>query len=131
MAAQGEGGLAVFDRRDPESGQPCNAHSWSDGGEWSPVCYTADGRYAQAIWSKPREITNGAYPAMGFEIGAWDNFGITPEKALQYWQESPSHDAVIRESGAWKGSNFKAMGVAVQGSFAYVWFGKVADAVTE
>lgn len=127
MARQGDGGLDVLDMRDPRSGQPCNAHSWSDDGDWTPVCFTPDGRYAQAMWDKPKEITRGAYQGIGIEIAAWSSRGITPEFALELWQDSRPHDDVILERGPWRGSDWQAMGVALGGSFAFIWFGKEPD----
>lgn len=127
MAAQGDGGLDVLDTRDPRSGELCSAHSWSARGNWTPVCFTLDGRYAQAMYDKPREITRGAYRGDGIEIAAWSSRGITPEFALELWQDSRAHDQVILEEGPWRGSNWQAMGVALGGNFAFIWFGKEPD----
>jgi len=127
MAAQADGGLGVFERTDPKTGLECGPHSWSKGGNWTPVCYTGDGRYALAMYAKPREITGGAYSADGFEIAAWDTIAITPAVALEAWQMSPAHDDVILERRGWEGSHWQAMGVAIGGHFAYIWFGKARD----
>jgi hypothetical protein len=127
MAAQGDGGLDVLKTRDPRSGERCSAHSWSSRGNWTPVCFTLDGRYAQAMYDKPREITRGAYRGDGIEIAAWSSMGITPEFALELWQDSRAHDRVILEEGVWRGSNWQAMGVALGGNFAFIWFGKEPD----
>ena len=127
MASQPDGGLSVLKQTDPKTGLECSPHSWSNKGPWTAVCFTGDNRYALAMWSKPREITNGAYSADGIEVGAWDTIDITPAVAIQSWQMSPSHRAVILEQGAWEGSNWQAMGVAIGGHFAYVWFGKEPD----
>jgi len=43
----------------------CNLHSWSDQGNWKPVCYTPDHSKAALMWSKPRELTN--YQGNGYE----------------------------------------------------------------
>ena len=127
MASQPDGGLSVLKQTDPKTGLECSPHSWSDKGPWTAVCFTGDNRYALAMWSKPREITKGAYSADGIEVGAWDTLAITPAIALESWQRSPAHKAVILEQGPWEGSNWKAMGVAIGGHFAYVWFGKEPD----
>ena len=85
-------------------GLPCNMHSWSDEGLWSPVCYTSDHYYADGMWNKPREITDGVYPTHGFEI-AMGGIGwtATAEDALAGWQGSPAHNNVIIEQGPWAG----------------------------
>lgn len=127
MAAQAGGGLGVFKQTDPKTGLECGPHSWSKGGKWTPVCFTGDGRYALAMYAKPREITGGAYSADGFEIAAWDTIAISPQVALEAWQMSPAHDDVILERHGWEGSHWQAMGVAIGGHFAYIWFGKQRD----
>jgi hypothetical protein len=108
-------------------GLPCNMHSWSGRGRWTPVCYTADHRYAAGMWSKPREITDGAYPWAGFEIAHWTSGSVTAPVAVAGWARSPGHNAVILERGKWKESKWRAMGVGVAGGFAFVWFGKEPD----
>ena len=105
----------------------CTMHSWSARGPWTPVCYTRDARAAPLMWSKPREITRGAYAGDGFEIAFWWSGEATPTLALDSWQHSAGHNAVIRERGAWARSEWQAMGVAVEGHYAVVWFGKLRD----
>jgi len=127
MASQPDGGLSVLKKTDPKTGLECSPHSWSNKGPWTAVCFTGDNRYALAMWSKPREITNGAYSGNGFEVGAWDTLAITPAIAIEAWERSPAHKAVILEQGQWQGSNWQAMGVAIGGHYAYAWFGKEPD----
>jgi hypothetical protein len=105
----------------------CNMHSWSSAGRWTPVCYTPDHARASAMWSKPREITRGAYTGNGYEIAYWYGGRITPEIALYGWQDSPAHNDLIVEDGQWRGADWQAMGVGIYGSYAVVWFGKEPD----
>lgn len=49
----------------PEN-EPCNMHSRSANGKWTPCCYTPDHAQAQCMWNKPRELTS--YNGNGFEI---------------------------------------------------------------
>ncbi len=105
----------------------CNMHSWSARGRWTPVCYTGDQRQASAMWSKPREITRGAYSGAGYEIAFWISDGLDPEVAIEGWISSPAHDQVLREAGMWRGSRWQAMGVAIAGHYAVAWFGKEPD----
>jgi hypothetical protein len=111
-----------------DSRGPCNAHSWSAHGRWRAVCYTADHFYAAAMWSKPSEITGGAYSAEGFEIAMWTSgSAISAESALAAWQRSSAHNAVIVEQERWAGARWQAMGVGVGPGYAVVWFGKAPD----
>lgn len=108
-------------------GRRCTMHSWSSSGHWSPVCYTPDNAYASSMWNKPREITRGTYRDYGFEIAYRMPAGVTPEAAIDGWLGSPAHEAVMLEIGAWRSSNWQAIGVAVYGDYAVAWFGKAPD----
>ncbi len=110
-------------------GQPCNMHSWSSKGAWSPVCYTADHFYAQGMWDKPREITLNMYQGNGYENaygGAGDDPNIAAN-AMRAWRSDPGHADVIVERGIWKNMRWPAMGVGIYHGFAVLWFGNSAD----
>jgi uncharacterized protein YkwD len=117
------------DRGADARGVPCNAHSWSSQGAWTPVCYTPDHRYARGMWDKPREVTRGRYTGDGFEIALSSTGPIDADMALANWRASPPHNDVITERGIFAGMNWRAMGVAVSDGYAVVWFGKQADPV--
>lgn len=126
MAARPDRG-ATEDFGTDGRGARCTLHSWSARGRWTPVCYTADHARARGMWNKPREITGGAYRGDGFEIAYWRSDAATPEQAMAGWQASPVHDAMIRETGMWKGTRWQAMGVGLAGHYAFIWFGKEPD----
>jgi len=120
-----------LDRYRPDEGSdpygaPCTMHSWSSHGNWTPVCFTADNRSARSMWSKPREITHGRYRDNGFEIAYRYSDFATPELALASWRRSRAHATVILEQGPWT-VPWRAMGVAIRGSYAVVWFGRTPD----
>lgn len=112
------------DTRTDARGRPCNLHSWSDRGSWRAVCYTADHAYAALMWSKPREITQGAYPGDGFEIAYWSSEPATAAAALASWESSPGHEALMAQKGQWAAPPWRAFGVGVEGGYAVVWFGR-------
>ncbi|WP_176737020.1 CAP domain-containing protein [Oligoflexus tunisiensis] len=105
------------------NGVPCDLHSWSNKGTWSPICFT--GPEGEFMWSKPRELTS--YPSNGFEISAGAGGSLTPEAALNGWKSSGPHNDVILNQGPWTGT-WQAMGVGIYHGYAHVWFGEVADA---
>lgn len=115
-------------QNDPTGGV-CNGHSWSDKGNWTPCCYTADHAQAKCMWDKPKEMTNGVYTSEGFEIAAGSSgyWGMTPEGALTLWKSSQPHHDVILNRGIWASYEWKAMGAAYSDSWAVVWFGRLAD----
>jgi hypothetical protein len=104
-------------------GGACNMHSWSKHGSWSSCCYDGSKEAARCMWKKPKEIAG--YKSPGYEIAA-NASGITPEKALELWQKSPAHHAVMINKDQWN-KPWRAMGVAVEGDYAVAWFGEDAD----
>lgn len=109
-------------------GLTCSLHSWSDKGDWKPVCYTKDNVYAEAMWDKPREITNFTYSGDGYENAySTSEKEINPRKVLEAWKASPGHNAILLESGAWNGSNLLAFGVGVHENYAVIWVGSQTD----
>ncbi|HIJ86896.1 MAG TPA: hypothetical protein HPP97_04335 [Desulfuromonadales bacterium] len=109
-------------------GLDCSLHSWSDKGTWKQVCYTKDHVYAEGMWDKPREITNFTYSGDGFENAySTGEQEVTPAKVLEAWKASPSHNAVLVESGVWKGGNHLAFGVGIYKNHAVMWVGAMVD----
>jgi hypothetical protein len=115
-----------------ERGKPCTLRSWSDqgagrgGGDgWLAVCYTADHRYKEGMWNKPREIAG--YPAEGYENVYSGGDTIVPEVIVGKWVKEEASRELIHEEGVWKNSGWKAMGVGMYGSYAAVWFGRQED----
>ena len=103
----------------------CNLHSWSKKGSWKGCCYTGDNRSAECMWNKPREISN--YKGNGYEIAYYQSVDMSPESALEGWKSSKGHRQVIENMGVWKKVKWNAMGLAIEGEFAVVWFGKEED----
>jgi uncharacterized protein YkwD len=103
----------------------CNRHSWSSHGDWTAVCYTGSAQ-ASAMWNKPREITE-SYDGNGYEIAYWNSQGATPSSAMDDWTSSSAHSDTILQRGIFAGTVWQAMGVAIDGDYAVVWFGKDPD----
>lgn len=109
-------------------GLACSLHSWSDKGAWKPVCYTKDHAFAEAMWDKPREITNFTYIGDGYENAySTSEKEVNPARVLEAWKASPSHNAILLESGDWKGSNLLAFGVGIHKNYAVMWVGSLTD----
>jgi hypothetical protein len=111
----------------PNNGD-CNMHSWSDKGTWKPCCYTEDHKNAALMWSKPSELTK--YKSNGYEIAYENSNTPIPKEALALWKKSPGHNSVITQSGIFKNSKWKAIGIAVEGNYILIWFGEEADKET-
>ncbi|MBP1993627.1 CAP and S-layer homology domain-containing protein [Paenibacillus eucommiae] len=103
----------------------CNLHSWTEQKTWTGGCYTPDHRNAALMWDKPREITDGSYKGEGFEIAYWHSSLATPSDALEGWKKSSGHHDLIIGKGPW--SDLSVMGVAIEGNYAFVWFGTEKD----
>ncbi len=108
----------------PPSGS-CNLHSWSEYGPWKSVCYSGS-ESVEYMWSKPRELSG--YRGNGYEVAASTSSGrMFPGQALSLWERSSSHNDVIVNSGPWDRLRWKAVGLAMSGSYAVVWFGEESD----
>lgn len=108
----------------PNKGK-CNMHSWSDKGIWTPCCYTDDHKNAAKMWSKPSELTK--YKSEGYEIAFQSSDGADPKESLEAWKKSSGHNIVILEKGVFNKMKWKAIGIAVEGNYALVWFGVIPD----
>lgn len=106
----------------------CNLHSWSDSRPdlWTEVCYTPDHAQAHRMWSKPSEISQGAFTALGFENAAAGFGSVT--SALNGWKSSTGHNNVILNRSVWQTYEWNAMGVGViEGSYYFLWFSQGQD----
>lgn len=113
---------------DYENRGDCNPHSWSSNGTWSSCCYTVDHKQAACMWNKPREIAG--YESEGYEIAFYSSDGAQAQESLDGWKESPGHNPVIVNEGTWKPVKWNAIGIGVNGKYAVVWFGQLADPST-
>jgi hypothetical protein len=94
---------------------------------WQPVCYTPNHAQAAQMWNKPRQISGNVFTGNGFENAAVSGAIIDAETAIWLWQNSPSHNDVILNRGAWASINFGAMGVGIYGNYAVLWFADSSD----
>jgi uncharacterized protein YkwD len=109
---------------EPTHGE-CNMHSWSAKGPWTPCCYTPDHKQAKGMWGKPKELTT--YQGYGFEISCGSSAELDAEESLESWQGSEHHNDVILNKDIWKPYTWNAIGIAIYGKYAVVWFGKEVD----
>lgn len=115
----------------PYDDRLCNPHSWSDQGAWEACCYRSDHSNADCMWKKPSEITD--YEGDGYEIVAFWMSGEDPameighDTALRMWVESPGHSNVIFNKMSFAKVEWNAIGIAVNGNHACVWFGMEKD----
>ncbi|MBY0274061.1 hypothetical protein K2Z84_01875, partial [Candidatus Binatia bacterium] len=113
-------------------GGGCNLHSWSKGSpDWTGCCYDDNGTQASCMWVKPGEIASAAgfprYSGRGFEI-TYRGWFATPEMVIDFFDSSPGHKAVLLNQGTWGSYDpWPAMGAAMRGDFAVIWFGSTTD----
>lgn len=81
------------------------------------------------MWNKPKELTS--YQGFGFEISSYSSDPLMAKDALEIWQASVHHDNVILNKDIWASSTWNAIGIAINGNYAVVWFGKETDAAGE
>jgi uncharacterized protein YkwD len=107
----------------------CNLHTWYGipGESYTTCCYTSDHAQASCMWLKPGEISDGAYSSYGFENAAWGYTSVAD--ALNGWQNSSGHNAVILNLGIWASYTWQAMGVGVdlESKRYFLWFSAGTD----
>lgn len=118
--------LAENYTHDPQN-NPCNPHSWSAKGTWTPCCYTNDHKEAQCMWDKPKEIAD--YPTFGYEIAYYSSRGATAQEGLDGWKLSPGHNPLLINSGMWSKIKWEAIGIGFYKEYGIVWFGETKDDV--
>ncbi len=121
---------------------PCNIHSWSDHSEqydyswlkdqytWSGMCYTTspDQSQKEAMWDKPKELTNGEYTGFAIENVAYTSGGTSsPDHYLNLWKGSPGHNNTMLNLDKYASVTWHAMGASIYNGYASVWFGSKPD----
>ena len=110
----------LMNNYDYESRGECNPHSWSDKGNWSACCYTADHARASCMWDKPKEISG--YEGNGFEIAYYSSGGANAVEGLEGWKKRPGHNPLLINSGTWNKLEWKGIGIGIYGHYGVVWF---------
>ncbi|PPT08913.1 Alkaline phosphatase [Geitlerinema sp. FC II] len=98
-------------------------HGWSD----APYD-SSDSSTWPNMWEAPQRFNTG-YPGNGYENahGGSGGYIATAESALNGWQNSPPHNAVILNQGRWADSDWGALGVGIYEGYAVLWFGEETD----
>ncbi len=108
--------------------EPCNFHSWSDKGPWSPFCYPGDENAKRSVWNKPMELSN--YPDKGYEIVYWENSAVVIDDVIDFWRSFDYFNGFLMNTGKWEDREWNAIGIGICQNFAAAWFGEAADAET-
>lgn len=99
----------------------CSAHSWSNNpGKWSGCCYVIQNPNGPCMWNKPYEITGNRL--RGYEIGSSGQQNMLPRNALNMWLNSPSHRAVIENTGMWYNIRWAGVGCSLNYNQQGCWF---------
>jgi hypothetical protein len=120
--------IARINPKNPKTFQvtgDCNLHSWSDKGQWTSCCYTADHSQAACMWNKPKEIAG--YEGDGFEIAYIQSGAASAKEAIEGWKKSAGHNPLLINSGTWSKLEWGAIGVGIYGKYGVVWFGEKED----
>lgn len=98
-------------------------HGWSD----CPYDASNSETYS-CMWNAPQRLGT-AYQGNGYENahGGSGGYEATAESALQSWQGSSLHNAVILNEGMWQDKQWRALGIGIYGGYAVLWFGEEVD----
>ena len=107
----------------PDFGE-CNLHSWSSNGTWTACCYATDKDRIKCMTEKPRQLTNYKFKAweMAYEAGE----PARAVDALDLWVAIGVTNDYLLNTGKWI-KPWKALGIAIYGEYAIVWFGEGDD----
>ena len=112
----------------PDQGS-CNAHSWSDQGNWKPFCYPRDETQKNSVWNKPKELTQ--YRGKGYEIVYWENSPAVIDSIIAFWKSMDYFNSFLMNTGKWMGKRWNAIGIGIYENYACAWFGELPDPVGE
>eukprot|EP01054_Gregarina_sp_Poly1_P009091 Gregarina_sp_Poly_1__9090@NODE_556_length_7542_cov_414_325351_g438_i0_p4_GENE_NODE_556_length_7542_cov_414_325351_g438_i0NODE_556_length_7542_cov_414_325351_g438_i0_p4_ORF_typecomplete_len224_score31_01CAP/PF00188_26/0_21_NODE_556_length_7542_cov_414_325351_g438_i015912262 len=99
-------------------------HSWTDGPlfqttKYKKCCYP---KHYDCMWNKPQQIW-GEWVGFGYELSArYSKDWGAADELVSVFSESQDHSALIYNMGDWEGHPWTAVGVAVQGGLANLWF---------
>ena len=108
-------------------GGECNVHSWSTSRQRSDCCYTNDHVRSSCRWERPKQFRGESYGMPGYEIAAWYSKATTSAQAIKEWRDSEAHAAMLLNQEQWADAKWRAVGVALSGHYAVVWFGETTD----
>jgi nitrogen regulatory protein PII-like uncharacterized protein len=108
----------------PDQGS-CNAHSWSNQGNWKPFCYPRDENKKNSVWDKPEELT--PYRGKGYEIVYWENDAAVIDSIITLWKSMDYFNSFLMNTGKWQGKKWNAIGIGIHENYACAWFGEVPD----
>ncbi|OQW91704.1 MAG: hypothetical protein BWK79_16305 [Beggiatoa sp. IS2] len=120
----------VLDLVDNISSYSRSGLNWPHG--WSDCAYDANNRETlSCMWNAPQRLKT-AYTGYGYEnlCGGpeYPDYVMTANYALECWQESSAHNAVILNQGeSWQDRPWNALGVGIYKGYAVLWFGEEKD----
>jgi Cysteine-rich secretory protein family len=96
---------------------------------WSNCPYDAsDSDTYSCMWDAPQRLDT-PYQGYGYENahGGSGGYRATAMSALESWQGSSAHNAVILNQGMWQDKQWNALGIGIYGGYAVLWFGDEPD----
>jgi hypothetical protein len=107
----------------------CSLSSWSDKGPWQPCCHSRITPNPLCILGKPAELS--AYSGEGHELCYWDNLQVRPDSVIAFFSGLKQSRDLLTNQSKWSYFSWKAVGVAIYGHYASVWFGELPDSERE
>ena len=108
----------------PDRGS-CNAHSWSDQGNWKPFCYPRDENKKNSVWDKPKEMT--PYRGKGYEIVYYENDPVVIDSIITLWKSMDYFNSFLMNTGNWQAKKWNSIGIGIYENYACAWFGELPD----
>ncbi|MGK7888246.1 MAG: CAP domain-containing protein [Leptolyngbyaceae cyanobacterium] len=94
---------------------------------WSDAPYKGDDSSTwPSMWEAPQRFGTD-YTDNGFENAFYSSAGASADAALNAWQNSEGHNAVILNRNNWNDNNWKALGIGIYEDYAVMWVGESTD----
>ena len=107
------------------SSDDCNMHSWSDKGNWKPICFPEEQNRKNDVKDKAKELTN--YPGKAWEITYWENSEADLDFVLDFWNSISYTANMISNTEEWSKKEWKSIGIGIDDGYVLVWLGMQAD----
>lgn len=103
----------------------CNAHSWSDKGNWKSCCFNNYVNSNDCMWDKPKELT--PYPYRGYEMVFSEEGIVDVDSVFRLWRTTEEAADMLLTRNMHSDKKWLALGVGVSENYVSLWFGQRSD----
>lgn len=103
----------------------CNAHSWSNKGNWKACCFNNYVNSNDCMWDKPKELT--PYNFRGYEMVYSEEGIVDVDSVFRLWRTTEEAADMLLTKNLHSDKKWLALGVGVSENYVSIWFGQRTD----